>query len=137
MDDLQIVIADAHHLRQVEAWADQDASKILLEQSGTTALQHGSAWVVLVHGEPVAVATIQLDNEHVGYLDFGVKPNERRQGIGARLVAYVLQQPQVRVLHRLHALIEPQNTAAQKIVTRQGFSNVGYAPDGRLEFAKH
>lgn len=139
-NDIVIIEAKPEHLSQVETWtARNDAVKTLFKKprdpSAETPL--GWHWAALSGDEVVSVASIELSKEHVGYLNCIVKPDHLRQGIGSRMIEYVLAQPQVKNLVHLHAVIEPSNTAAQKILDQNGFSRVGYDTDARLEFARH
>ena len=94
-------------------------------------------WAVLQDNEVLAIATVKLNKEHVGYLECMVKPSARRQGIGSQLVEHVLRQPSVETLVHLHAVVDRGNIAAQKTLDEQGFTRTGYADDGRIEFARH
>jgi ribosomal protein S18 acetylase RimI-like enzyme len=85
----------------------------------------------------LAVALVKLNKEHVGYLECRVKPSMGRHGLGSRLVGYVLRQPPIRALIHLHAVVDPDNIAAQKTLEGQNFTRTGYAADGRIEFARH
>jgi len=139
-DDIVIIEAKPEHLSQVETWtARNDAVKTLLKKpkdpSAETPL--GWHWAALSDGEVVSVASIELNKEHVGYLNCIVKPDHARQGIGSRIIEYVLAQPQVKNLVHLHSVIDPSNTAARKILNQNGFSRVGYDADGNIEFARH
>jgi GNAT superfamily N-acetyltransferase len=138
--DITIVDLRPEHLAQVDRWASsQNATKALLKLPGTSLLptsdMHG--WAVLRDNEVLAIATVKLNKEHVGYLECMVKPSARRQGIGSQLVEHVLHQPPVETLIHLHAIVDQTNIAAQKTLDSQGFSRTGYAADGRIEFARH
>jgi ribosomal protein S18 acetylase RimI-like enzyme len=138
--DTTIVTLLQEHLAQVDRWASsQNATKALLKLPGTslspTSDMHG--WAVLRDNEVLAIATVKLNKEHVGYLECMVKPSARRQGIGSQLVEHVLHQPTVETLIHLHAVVDQTNIAAQKTLDSQGFSRTGYAADGRIEFARH
>jgi L-amino acid N-acyltransferase YncA len=139
-DDIVIVEAKPEHLSRVETWAARnDAVKTLLKtpKDPSAAVPEGWHWAALRGDEVVSVASVELSKEHVGYLNCIVKPGELRQGIGSRMIEYVLAQPQVKNLVHLHAVIEPANTAARKILNQNGFSRVGYDANGHIEFARH
>ena len=137
-DSLEIVPLEKHYADQIQTWANQSASKALLKQSGLNTNPEGvtSGWVTLRNQTPIAVATIHVDIQHIGYLEFMVKPSEQRQGVGAQLVEYVLQQPVVKTLSKLRVLVEHDNIAAQKILAQKDFSRIGYSAEGNLEFEK-
>jgi|ERR1019366_2348478 RimJ/RimL family protein N-acetyltransferase len=140
--DVEIVPFEPRYSARIEAWSSQNAVKTLLKLPEATlpsAQDSGhQAWVALIKDEPVALATINFNEQRIAYLNILVKPNERNQGIGSQLIEFVLSQPSVKAIHRLHALVDRDNTAAQKILEREHFSRVGYGvEDGRLEFSKH
>ncbi len=141
-DSLAIVPFDPRLASRIEAWASQTAVRALLKlpEVNLPVSQNSGlmAWVALRNDEPIALATVSLNDQHIAYLEVLVKPSERRQGVGGQIVEYILEQPAVKELTRLHALVEQDNVAAQKILNQAGFSRIGYsAEDGRLEFAKH
>ena len=140
MDGLTFVPLTASYIAQIEDWLtpDTEESVSMLPMAATGRLNEARSqgWVALHDNLPVAIATLNVGSQGVGHLNFLVKPSERRLGIGASLVSYVLDQPAVRAVRTLEAFVEFDNTAAQKILTRDGFSNIGYTPDGRLRFEK-
>jgi len=138
--DITIVDLQPKYLTQVESWASsQNATKTLLKLPGTSLSPTSDmqGWAVLQDNEVLAIGTVQLNKEHVGYLECMVKPSARRQGIGSKLVEYVLRQPSVETLVHLHAAVDRGNIAAQKTLDENGFTRTGYADDGRIEFARH
>lgn len=140
MQDITIVDLQPEHLTQVETWASsQNAAKALLKLPGTSLAPTSDmqGWAVLHDNEVLAIATVKLNQEHVGYLECMVKPSARRQGIASKLVAHILRQPAIENLQHLHAAIDRNNIAAQKTLDEQGFTRTGYAADGRIEFARH
>lgn len=140
-DDIEIVPAKHQQLSQVDAWAVRnDAVKTLLKtprDPSTGTARSSWHWAALRGHEVVAVATVELNKEHVGYINCIVKPGEQRQGIGSQLFEYSLSQPEVKDLIHLHATVEPSNVAALKVLNNYGFSRVGYDDHGRIEFARH
>lgn len=140
-DDLIMVPAEGRHLSQIEAWtARNDAVKTLLKTPRDPSARPGQSswhWVALIGEEVVAIATVELNKEHVGYINCIVKPGRQRQGIGSRLFEYALSRPEVRDLIHLHAAVDPSNIAARKVLNKSGFSRVGYDSNGRIEFARH
>lgn len=138
MDEVTIVPLGPHHIAQIEGWAPASAVETLLKRSRMAEATGGiQGWVALRGEEPVAVATVTSDGRRGGYLDFFVVPAERRHGLGGRMIEHALAQPEVKELGDLRALVEFDNTAAQKILSRHGFSNVGYSSDDRMKFERH
>lgn len=139
--DIVIVPAKPQQLSQVETWVVRDdAAKTLLKtprDPSTGTARSTWHWAALLGDEVVAVATVELNKEHVGYINCIVKPGHQRQGIGSRLFEYALNQPEVKDLIHLHAAVESSNVAARKVLNNYGFSRVGYDSDGRIEFARH
>lgn len=136
MDDVEIVPLSPSLAAQIEDWSSDPADS-LLRRSTRNETGDDQGWVALVGDKPVAIVKISVDSSRTGNLDFTVKPSERRHGIGAHIVEYALGQPTVSALARLRAVVEYDNTAAQKILSREGFSQVGYTPEGRLQFERH
>lgn len=139
MDDIEIVELEHKYLVQVENWPSRhSATDTLLKLPAETTGQPGNyGWAVLHDDEVLAVATVKLNKERVGYLNCIVKPASKRKGVGTLLVEYVLNQPPVNNLTKLHAVIEPANTAARQVLKEQGFTMIGNDSNGYLEYAKH
>ena len=140
MDDITFAPLSARHLAEIEGWSPASAVDMLLKQPGANsngADTSSQGWVALRGSEPIAVAIVTSDHQQGGYLDFFVKPSERRHGIGGHIVEHALAQPEVTSLRQLRALVEFDNTSAQKILSRRGFSSIGYSADDRLEFERH
>lgn len=141
MTDIVIEPATEQQLSSMESWAVRnDSAKVLFKSSRMPLVGAGRAswhWVALKSDEVVAIATLELNKEHVGYITCVVKPGRLRQGIGSRLFEFTLTQPEAKELAHLHAAIDQLNTPAQKILERHGFSRVGFDSDGRIEFARH
>jgi RimJ/RimL family protein N-acetyltransferase len=138
MLDINIVPLEADHLAQVGNWAPRDVAKTLLKLPGAPFTAPDSfGWAAIRDQKVLAIATIQFNKEHVAYLNCMVKPTEGGHGVGTQIIEYTLEQPAVKELVHLHALVDQDNTAAQKILETQGFSRVGYGPDTKLEFARH
>jgi ribosomal protein S18 acetylase RimI-like enzyme len=139
-ESLTIVPFEPAYAHRIETWSSHNAASMLLKQPGINspaALGQVHSWVALSGDDPIAVATIHYDSDHIGHLDVMVKPTERRRGVGGELVEYTLNQPDVKDIRRIKARVEHDNIAAQKMLSRQGFSRVGDTDDGRLEFEKH
>jgi ribosomal protein S18 acetylase RimI-like enzyme len=125
---IDIIPIDESHIAQVASW---------FEAVPFAGLRDSAGWVAVQHNEPIAVATLSYDADHVAILNFVVHPSERRHGVGEQLVRTVLAEPDVRSVSRLHAYVELDNVPAQKILDHAGFSHIGNSPDGRLVYEKH
>lgn len=139
MQDLHVEPLDVKYLADYETWlAHRAATDILFKQSEHQELdgQGTQAWVGSIAGEAVAVAVFSLDEMHHGQLNFGVKPSERRQGIGAEMITRVLAYPIVNDSLNVQVVLEPENTSGQKIARRAGFVLTGYTPEGLLAFIR-
>lgn len=140
MADLKIVPLTQKHLAQLEGWsssqnADDTLFKLPVPSLAPTSDTFG--WAALDNkGKVMAVATVQLNKEHIGYLECRVRPTERRHGIGSQIVEYVLGQPRVEGLIHLRAAIDMSNVSAQKTLDEHGFYRRGYTSDGRIEFSR-
>jgi|SRR5665213_2395 len=137
MSDVSIVPLEPEHFSQVETWAQRDVAKTLLKVSEASTSPDDFGWAAVRDQEVLAIATIRFSEEHVAYLNCMVKPTETGHGIGTQIIDYTLQQPAIESLVHLHALIDQDYIAGQKILEAQGFSRVGYGPDAKLEFARH
>lgn len=139
-DSIRIVPAEPQHLSQVETWVVRnEAVHTLLKtpQNPSYGVSGGQYWAALQDKEVVAIAAVELNKEHVGYIKCIVNPGYLRQGIGSQMIEYILGQPSVSNLAHLHATVESSNVAAQKILNENDFSRVGYDVEGHIEFARH
>lgn len=140
MEDAKIVLLTHKHIAQVEKWPSQYAAantllKTPMETGGQRPNSYG--WAVVRGEEVLAIATVKLNKEHVGYLNCIVKPANKHKGIGTFLVEYVLRQPVIDGLAHLHAVVDTGNTSARQILKEQGFTLIGNNEEGYLEYAKH
>lgn len=125
MNDITVIPLRREHWSEIASWENLGIER------------DSDGWVAVLDGEILGVGVITSTPEHVAYLDFEVKRSARRQGVGAQLVEGILSSPYVKTLTHLKARVTPDNTAAQKILTRRGFSRVGTSPEGQLEFERH
>lgn len=138
MPDISIVPIEPEHLAQVENWAPREVAKTLLKLPKAPAVTPDSfGWAAIREQKVLAIVTIRFNKERVAYMNCVVKPTEAGQGIGTQIIDYVLKQPEVENLAHLHALIDQDKIAGQKILESQGFSRAGYGPDAKLEFSRH
>jgi RimJ/RimL family protein N-acetyltransferase len=140
MENVSIVPLSSDHLAQVETWAHRDAATrtlLKIPRAPDNADPDSYGWAAVHDQHVLAIATVQLNKEHVGYLNCIVKPTEGRQGIGTQIIDYVLKQPAIDDLIHLHALVNQDNTPAQKVLEAKGFTRIGYGSDNQIEFARH
>lgn len=140
IEDVSIISLENKHLAQVARWPSRHfAANTLLKSS----IESGSSspdsygWALLHRDEVLAIATITLNKEHVGYLNCIVKPGHKGKGAGTAIVEHALKSPEAKQLVHLHATIEPSNTVARRVLKEQGFTLVGNDSKGYLEYAKH
>jgi RimJ/RimL family protein N-acetyltransferase len=140
MADLVITALEPQHLAQAEHWASRNAAtKTLLKLPGAApeSTANSRGWVALDGNEMVAIVTVKLNKEHVGYINCIVKLTAKRQGIGTAIMEYAMAQPFVSDLIHLHAVIDPANTPALKVLDSLGFTRTGYDANGYVELGKH
>lgn len=141
-DEIEIVDLTPEHIHQVESWAERnEAANTLFKAS---ALNHQNlpsrdkwGWAAIKDNKVLAIATIELNNNRVGYFNCIVKPSEQRQNIGTQIVDYAMKQSSVKNLTHLHSTVDPSNVAAQKILNNYEFTKIGSNAEGKLEFARH
>ena len=83
MPDIVISELKAEHLADAEHWASHNSAvKTLLKLPGAThdTTSDTRSWVALDGSETVAIATVKLNKEHVGYINCIVKTDGRTPG---------------------------------------------------------
>src|SRR5260221_62516 len=93
-----IVHMTIEYQRQIEGWATPNAAMTLLKLPEVSMNPESQAWVGLIDNLPIAVCSISQNDDGVSSLYFIVKPSERRSGIGAHIVTYVLNEVSVKNL---------------------------------------
>jgi len=134
---MTVVRMDSTYQAAIEGWASPNALKTLLKLPETSFGNNDNSWVALRKGMPVGLCSVNGDDNGVAYLDFIVKPSERRTGVGSAMIEKVLNDPVVNSITRMHAVVTQDNTGAQKLLEKNGFSRIGFSEDGRLEFERH
>lgn len=137
MDEVTIKPLRLEDLAQADGWPRGSAQTLLKLPSQSVSGGNLIGWAATSDNQVLGVCYVTFDQNQVGYLEVRVKPNQLRQGIGTSLTSYVVTQPQVEAINHLHALVELNNIAAQKILDQHKFSRIGYSPDGRIEYARH
>ncbi|AMG86626.1 GNAT family N-acetyltransferase [Bordetella bronchiseptica] len=72
-------------------------------------------------GECIAAGLAAFDAELVGLFDIVTAPQRRRQGCGAAVLKYLLEQASHAGARQAYLQVEPQNTAARALYARFGF----------------
>src|SRR5688572_30477598 len=116
-----------------EAWLEAVLSRP--ESAGVT-------WAVFRGRELVAVLETVFDPEGrlpVGITAIAVKPNLRRQGIGAQVLREILLRHKSQGITEHVAYISIDNAGARRCVEKAGFAPVTHEPnaDGYLEYHHH
>ncbi|HET7673621.1 MAG TPA: GNAT family N-acetyltransferase [Candidatus Saccharimonadales bacterium] len=139
-DEFSIIPLEHKHTAQIERWPSRhSAASALLKTPVITAgpSPDNYGWVAVNGDEVLAVATVRLNQERVGYLNCIVKPSSKRKGLTNSLIAHILNQAPVKDIVHLHAAVEPANTAARQALKEHGFTMVGNDQNGYLEYARH
>ncbi len=140
VEGAEIVSLEHKHLAQVEKWPSRHAAaNTLLKQPAESPARHPDyyGWAIVHDEEVLAIATIKINKERVGYINCIVNPGNKRQGIGTMLMDYVLEHSPAQDLVHLHAVIDPGNTAARQVLKKYDFTMIGNDANGYLEYAKH
>ena len=138
MHGLQISPVDKKDLINYENWFDlRGANYLLFKQSkhGPLAdqdLKDVKVWTGSIAGDTVAVALYYQDETRRGFLDLAVRPSERRHGIGAEMTERILEEEALKNSPTVQVDVEPENTAAQKILHGAGFVHTGHNSEGWL-----
>lgn len=85
-------------------------------------------WLVDLRGEPVGTVAVMSPSWHMGYAEIGYMLSEAHQGrgLGTRAVALLIDKLLRETdLHRIYAMICPENTASIRLVERLGFVREG------------
>lgn len=134
--DFTVVPLSYELLAQIEGWAATSAQQTLLKLPEITIDPRNLSWVGLLRNEPVAFCTIRPEADGANSIYIIVKPSERRNGIASRLLESILAEPAVHNLSHLQGFVEADNTAAQKLLVKNGFSQFGYNENGLLKFQR-
>ncbi|HUJ70826.1 MAG TPA: GNAT family N-acetyltransferase [Verrucomicrobiae bacterium] len=99
----------------------------------------GVTWAAFSDSVLVGVVETAFDPDNrlpAAITAVAVKPSLRRQGFGADIIREVLSRDHDKGQHDHIAYISPDNPAAQRLLTKLGFtpSSVAPAPSGYIEF---
>jgi ribosomal-protein-alanine N-acetyltransferase len=90
-------------------------------------------WVYEVGHEAIGHAVMMSVFDEAHLLNIAISPNWQRQGLGAALLQYVLQQARHAQIKTLYLEVRPSNTTAIRLYNRNGFEGFairkGYYPD--------
>lgn len=142
MEPIVVQALEPHHLSQIGTWFDTGAANTLLKVPQLSAFDFKElgnklrGWVVLDDGKVIGVATVIVDEQRNGHLNFAVKPSEQRQGVGNALVEQVMADPGVKDMSRLFAVAETNNVAAQKTLEKNNFMRAGHTAEGYFQFER-
>lgn len=135
MEEIQIQLIGPAEMSRFDNLLHDSANTLLGAYQNYLRDRRGTlAWQVIRGNEAVAVVTIDIDGSNVGHINLAVMPSARRQGVGSQAIAKVVVTEDVKELRSLRASVSISNTAAQKILIKNGFSRLGNSPDGNLEF---
>lgn len=137
--NIRIVPLEQKHIAQVEKWPSRHSAvnTLLKTPLESNARPENFGWAALDGQEVVAIVTLKINKEHVGYINCIVKPANKRQGIGTMIFEHALNQPEIKKLVHLHAVIDSGNISARQILAEHNFTLIGNDAYGNLEFAKH
>lgn len=109
---------------------------VLIEQENFThpwthgnfkdSLQAGhSAWVVDLYDEIIAYAVLMLVLDEVHLLDISVKTSYQKQGVGRRLLEYLMETGRSHGGTNMFLEVRVSNTAAIALYEQMGFNEMG------------
>lgn len=92
-------------------------------------------YLIYQDSQPVAFLDLELNNDNSASIAFGVKPEFRGQGFGKKIIQELVTLPNLQGIKKLHAGVEPDNAASQKVLLANGFTKIS-EEDGIIEFEK-
>lgn len=140
MDNISIVPLENRHMAQIEKWPSRHAAANTLFKTSVepdAQRQDHTGWAAVKGEEVLAIVTLRLNKEHVGYINCMVKSGNARMGVGTKIFEHALNQPEIKELVHLHAAVDSGNAGAQHVLRGHGFTLVGNDQQGYLEYAKH
>lgn len=91
--------------------------------------------MIYLQSQPVAFLDLELFDDHSASIAFAVKPEYRGRGYGKRIVHESMTLPTFRGITKVHAGVETDNIASQKVLLANGFAKSG-EENGIIEFEK-
>jgi len=135
-EDFQIVPLSPEYQGRIEGWTAESAQQLLMKLPEISLGSRDLSWVAVRQNDPIAVCSIHATDTGTYSIYTVVKPSERRSGIASLLLAAVLAKPEVQNLSHIQAFVEVDNIAAQKLLAKSSFSQLGYDEYGRLKYEK-
>lgn len=116
--------------RFINEYADVDAWFKLIENSDKR-----FGYMIYEELQPIAFLDLELYDDHSASIAFGVKPEARGQGLGKMIIKDVMALPSLYGVKKLHAGVELENIASQKVLLSSGFTKLS-EQDGIIEYEK-
>ena len=112
---------------------DHDWLEAVLQQ------ENGCQYSIFSQDELIAViGVIFPDAGHPSYYitDFAVRPDNRNQGIGSKILTELLEQKELQSVLSWKAFVKKDNDSAKRFFTKNGWYLISEIPDehGMLEF---
>ena len=141
MADIKLEVASEAALAEANRWASFDSATPRLfktHEHGNTIVPKAGVqyWVAKLADRSVGFVSLSTDQQHHAQLDFIVRHDERRQGIGEKIVQKILVQPELKAVTRVIAAVKMGNTAGEKVLRANGFHHAGFDEQGDIKFEK-
>ena len=95
-----------------------------------------TGWVALWKDDLVAFASLVESPANQANIGFIVKPTRRREGIAETFVPMLLERNEIHAFSKIVGTPHLEDTAAQKILQRSGFHQIGYDENGLVIFER-
>ena len=115
----------------INDYADVDAWLKLIKDDP----ENRFGYLIYQDSQPVAFLDLELNDDNSASIAFGVKPELRGQGLGGKIIQEVMVLPNLQGITKIHAGVEPDNAASQKVLLSNEFVKVS-EEDGVIEFEK-
>ena len=86
-------------------------------------------WVYEAGGQAVGHAIMMSVFDEAHLLNLAIAPDWQRQGLGAALLQYVLQEARAAGINMLYLEVRPSNTGAIRLYNRNGFEGFAIRKD--------
>lgn len=133
MDNPYIEPMQPHEASRYDTWFN-DGGAVMTGGSSTSPRSAAMYWKTVWRGEVIAIAKVAVD-KNIGYLNIATRSDMRRRGIGSNTIAALLNQPEIKQLRELRSRAQSSNTAAQRTLMKNGFSKLGFSPEGLVEYS--
>lgn len=122
---------DPEHTRYCEELDPEREAEVrekVLNEPGTV---NRCFWIGCMGDEPVAMALAEISDDGTAWIALSVRPERRRQGVGAAVVRLLRSRPELAGL-RLFASVHPENVASGSLMRRLGGIERNSGDDGLL-----